>query len=571
MVGSGHGDRRTKRDAGSSNGEIGTRTLAMGEVPGSSIPHVDSPVGNFEIASGQLGAQIRRETAKGSTPIMDIRESGNRCAETGNTAQGNSDMLLLHGSRIQVGARDSTGSDASIQPGSVGPDPCDGDARGGGEGAVRGIDCEHEGRRIHDVRVAISGRPGHGIMESGPDSYADSIGHAVAPVAEEVGSQARSSTPAPGTPGGSANGLRDDRSYQAVVCGNVRIGSIDSNAVPDECRRGYVDDHPLNEMGCRAGTAGLQQEDGQAPSLHGDGVFQRGGVRTATDDCRSEFGDGEGVFGEFRGNCLIVTTENGWVNGEAWVEWATMFCEWMHEHRVRLGKPHQEAVLFVDGAPTRGNVRALEIFRSNGIRLITFRPHLTHILQPVDVSWVRAFKTEFVKLFRLWDHPELQEYLIQRLKPTRALSAVMLKRGQIVAAACEAAVSATRASLCMRAFTATGLSDCVGAFRPDRPLASRYVRESDEDPEGDPRRMQTKRIALGSRLLTSDNCIQELRERAAERRRWRPKRARARLDDEAAAADEDEENFLAEDGPAFDGLATATEMIFPPELGEDEE
>ena len=68
------------------------------------------------------------------------------------------------------------------------------------------------------------------------------------------------------------------------------------------------------------------------------------------------------VFREFRGNCLIVTTENGWVNGEAWVEWATMFCEWMHEHRVRLGKPHQEAVLFVDGAPTRGNVRALEIF-----------------------------------------------------------------------------------------------------------------------------------------------------------------------------------------------------------------
>ena len=90
-------------------------------------------------------------------------------------------------------------------------------------------------------------------------------------------------------------------------------------------------------------------------------------------------------------------------NGGAWVAGATMFCEWMEEHSVRLGKPRQEAVLFVDRPP----LEAQEIFRSHGVRSdrIAFLSRLTTILPPVDVSCLRAFKADFVKLFGHWATP----------------------------------------------------------------------------------------------------------------------------------------------------------------------
>lgn len=61
-----------------------------------------------------------------------------------------------------------------------------------------------------------------------------------------------------------------------------------------------------------------------------------------------------------------------------------MFCEWVDGQRQRVGMPGEPAVLFVDGAPTRGNVRALEIFQAHGVHVITFPPHPAHVLQPAD-------------------------------------------------------------------------------------------------------------------------------------------------------------------------------------------
>ena len=276
------------------------------------------------------------------------------------------------------------------------------------------------------------------------------------------------------------------------------------------------------------------------------------------------------VFQEFRELCTVTSTKNGWVNGDAWIDWTTAFCQWVDQYREHLGVPGRAALLFVDGAPTRGNARALEIFRAHGIHVVTFPPHLTHVLQPVDVSWARSFKAKFVDLFRTWSSPDLEPFLISRLHPTRELSAVMLQRGQIVAAACEAVSKTTCASLCMRAFITTGLSDHVGRFSAERPLRSRYVRDSEDDPERDGRRGVTDRMALGSRLLTADACYAELRQRADGKARWRRKPApqQVTMDDVAA---EDADNFYADEGPEFEGFAIATEMAYPPTLGTEEE
>jgi hypothetical protein len=188
------------------------------------------------------------------------------------------------------------------------------------------------------------------------------------------------------------------------------------------------------------------------------------------------------------------------------------------------------------------------------------------VLQPVDVSWVRAFKAEFVKRFRVWGSADLEPYLGRLLLPTRGLSAVMMRRGQIVAAACEAALASTQPSLCMRAFMTWGLSESVEEFLPDRPLASRYVTDSAVDPERDGGVARIRRLELSSRLLTADDCVAELRQRAEEKRRWR--RVRAPPPEEDPAAAEDEPNFEAADGAEFDGFALAPELTLPPDLPE---
>jgi hypothetical protein len=115
------------------------------------------------------------------------------------------------------------------------------------------------------------------------------------------------------------------------------------------------------------------------------------------------------VFADFQGRFVQTSADTGWVNGKAWTEWATVFCEWLEMCRERLGMPGQPAALFVNGAPTRGNVAAREIFRAHRVYLLTFPPHLTQMLQHVDVSWVQAFKAELVKRFSVgappsWSH-----------------------------------------------------------------------------------------------------------------------------------------------------------------------
>jgi hypothetical protein len=156
------------------------------------------------------------------------------------------------------------------------------------------------------------------------------------------------------------------------------------------------------------------------------------------------------------------------------------------------------------------------------------------------------------------------------LHPTRELSEVMMQRGQIVAAASESVIKTTCASLCLRAFIATGLSDHVGRFTPERPLRSRYVRESEEDPESDGRRGVPVRMALGSRVLTEDACFGELVQRAQAKARW-PWRLAGDAVALDAAAEEAADNFHAAEGPAFEGFALPAEMAYPPTLGLDEE
>ena len=266
------------------------------------------------------------------------------------------------------------------------------------------------------------------------------------------------------------------------------------------------------------------------------------------------------VFAGWSAECYITTSASGWVGGETWIEWARLFCQWLDAHRERRHAVGQVAVLFVDSAPTRGNVQALEIFRQHNVLVITFPPHMTHVLQPVDATWARSFKSDFVQRFRAWSKPDTLAALSMALAGPRGVSPTMLRRGQIVAAAVESARSATRRSICLMGFTVTGLADERGTFSPTRPLGSVYVQAGTTDPEMEERARNPGILYITSSVLTSDECLAALRARDAAKARHR-RRGRARAQDIAPLPeDPDADNFQVEDGKLFAARAIPGEL-----------
>ena len=277
------------------------------------------------------------------------------------------------------------------------------------------------------------------------------------------------------------------------------------------------------------------------------------------------------VFRAWEKDCLITTSPNGWVVAETWVEWARMVCAWVEEYRAEMSAPSQTVVLFVDSAPTRSNLDALAIFREHNVRVITFPPHLTHILQPVDVAWARRFKSQFRDSFRNWRKDMGVATLRRYLAVEGTLSATMLRRGQIVAAAVDAATSSRTRYVCATAFAVAGLVSGTGEFSPELPLQSKYVHESDDDPELVAKRADTrKRVFISSRVLTSDEAIAELEERKrtkVQRKTRRTRRALVEVVPQPVATDE----FEADDGVEYEGWMRAAAVAMPPDPGDQDE
>jgi hypothetical protein len=152
----------------------------------------------------------------------------------------------------------------------------------------------------------------------------------------------------------------------------------------------------------------------------------------------------------------------------------------------------------------RHNAReAMDIFKANNVMVITFPPHLTHVMQPVDVSWARSFKAAFTR----WLH-QLQKDNDFRLFwcATGTPNDAQWLRSCVVGAAIGAADQASNIVLCMKAFAQTGLAPI---FSPDRVLESRYLRDAVIDQEEIERAAKPNRLFMSSRILTSKEWEKE--------------------------------------------------------------
>ena len=80
-------------------------------------------------------------------------------------------------------------------------------------------------------------------------------------------------------------------------------------------------------------------------------------------------------------------------------------------HEVSLWRPTlppdirgQRILLLIDGHPSRKNYAAIEYLRLNGIDVLTFPSHCTHLMQPFDVLVASALKSHLRPSIGRWNH-----------------------------------------------------------------------------------------------------------------------------------------------------------------------
>ncbi len=104
---------------------------------------------------------------------------------------------------------------------------------------------------------------------------------------------------------------------------------------------------------------------------------------------------------------------SGWMTEDDFFLFLTHFIT-----HVRPSTEH-EVVLFLDNHSSYLSIEALDLAKANGIILITFPPHCSHKLQPLDRSVFGPFKSYFNSMATNWmrEHPgeTMQMYNIAEL------------------------------------------------------------------------------------------------------------------------------------------------------------
>jgi hypothetical protein len=282
----------------------------------------------------------------------------------------------------------------------------------------------------------------------------------------------------------------------------------------------------------------------------------------------------------------ITISSKGWVDRKVFRQWCQWFAEWIAQKRAEWGLPSETpALLVMDNAPTRADLAGLQMLSEMNIILVTLPPHLTHIMQPVDVCWARSFKTAYRRFLRRWIDEDALTRAYSLLGPparrgprTKARDS----RVSIAFAVADAALSATVALHSSHAFSTTGLVP----FDARNPLRSKYVRDCEQDVEREEELKRPQDLHTGSRVLTSPDFMAVLTRRLAPKEVAEAERHALRLErvmgppevvgvydtEVQEMMQEEAEVDLLEPVPAdFAKLTAVTERIdpSPPGQGED--
>ena len=89
----------------------------------------------------------------------------------------------------------------------------------------------------------------------------------------------------------------------------------------------------------------------------------------------------------------VKFTENGWMTSIVFEQWLReVFIPYVKEKR---RNPCECVLLLLDGHCSHESLSALEVAKENNIVIFCLPPHVTHILQPLDVSYFKSLKANW--------------------------------------------------------------------------------------------------------------------------------------------------------------------------------
>jgi hypothetical protein len=181
-----------------------------------------------------------------------------------------------------------------------------------------------------------------------------------------------------------------------------------------------------------------------------------------------------------RSRLYITQSPSGWVSAPVLCEFAAWFCEWVDSYGAERGWQPERAVLFLGQAPTLAKADALRALAGHNGTVVVFPPHLTRVLQPADVPWVRRFKTFLTpKLHQLVRDPRLLAHTFAELKENMERAAEKHPAGVgIVCSIMEANQVATVGSGTGLGFVCCGLAP----WDVNQPLKSHHLWEGPAHP-----------------------------------------------------------------------------------------
>nr|KAI8763073.1 jerky protein homolog-like [Biomphalaria glabrata] len=140
-----------------------------------------------------------------------------------------------------------------------------------------------------------------------------------------------------------------------------------------------------------------------------------------------------------------LCTPSGWTDSECFINWLKHFAAFVKP------QPSHKHLILLDGHHSPKTLEAVNFARENGIELLTFPPHCTHKLQPLDRTFFKSLKSTYNASSDSW----MSCHKGRRITSYEVVS--IFSKAYVKVATIEKAMSG---------FSCTGNQDC----QPDEPL-----------------------------------------------------------------------------------------------------
>lgn len=195
---------------------------------------------------------------------------------------------------------------------------------------------------------------------------------------------------------------------------------------------------------------------------------------------------------------------SGWMTKTIFEQWTVeSFVLHVKAKRKSLNLPdNQKAILYADNHASRTNSSMLDILKANNIELVTFPPHTTHCLQPIDRRICGPFKSK----------------LKSKMQFAKELGNKTDRRIQLLQIGAKSLYESLFFIDVIESFRVTGLYpfSLINMLDFDR-ISTSSSTNIDSNDQTEATKAKKVKLSIDDRVLTSDKYLAELKEKEAAR------------------------------------------------------